>query len=161
MTTTTLFTSLASLFSELTDGPPAEAAFMLNGGDRGLLRSLDDIGAPAASAVPPAGGAPIAAHVDHLAYGLSLLNRWSGGDPDPWTGADWTAGWRRTAVNDAEWKALRESLRGEVRHWLAALQKPRELSAIELNGVIASIGHLAYHLGAIRQIDRALQGPKA
>ncbi len=114
LTTTTLFTSLASLFSELADGAPAEEAFMLNGGD-----------------------------------------------PNPWAGADWTASWRRTAVNDAEWKALRENLRGEVRRWHAALQKPRELNDLELNGVIASIGHLAYHLGAIRQIDRALQGPKA
>jgi hypothetical protein len=32
---------------------------------------------------------------------------------------------------------------------------------MELNGVIASVAHLAYHLGAIRQIDRSIQGPKA
>jgi hypothetical protein len=35
------------------------------------------------------------------------------------------------------------------------------MSAVELNGVIASIAHLAYHLGAMRQIDRNIQGPKA
>jgi hypothetical protein len=35
------------------------------------------------------------------------------------------------------------------------------MSQMELNGVISSIGHLAYHLGAIRQIDRSIQGPKA
>ena len=28
------------------------------------------------------------------------------------------------------------------------------MSALELNGMIASIAHLAYHLGAIRQIDK-------
>jgi hypothetical protein len=32
---------------------------------------------------------------------------------------------------------------------------------MELNGVIASVAHLAYHLGAIRQIDRAIRGPSA
>ena len=32
---------------------------------------------------------------------------------------------------------------------------------IELNGVISSIAHLAYHFGAIRQIDRATRGPAA
>jgi hypothetical protein len=35
------------------------------------------------------------------------------------------------------------------------------MSLLELNGVIASIAHLAYHLGAMRQIDRSIQGPKA
>jgi hypothetical protein len=30
---------------------------------------------------------------------------------------------------------------------------------MELNGVVGSIAHLAYHLGAIRQIDRAARGP--
>jgi hypothetical protein len=35
------------------------------------------------------------------------------------------------------------------------------MSQLELNGVVASIAHLAYHLGAIRQIDRSTHGPKA
>lgn len=30
-----------------------------------------------------------------------------------------------------------------------------------LNGAIGSIAHLAYHLGAIRQIDRGTRGPSA
>jgi hypothetical protein len=42
---------------------------------------------------------------------------------------------------------------------LNALRTPREVREIELNGMIGSIAHLAYHLGAIRQIDRALRGP--
>jgi hypothetical protein len=32
---------------------------------------------------------------------------------------------------------------------------------VELKGVIGVVVHLAYHLGAIRQIDAAAQGPKA
>jgi hypothetical protein len=35
------------------------------------------------------------------------------------------------------------------------------MSTLELNGVIASVAHLAYHLGAIRQIDRTIRGPEA
>jgi hypothetical protein len=31
---------------------------------------------------------------------------------------------------------------------------------IELRGMIASIAHLAYHLGAIRQIAAAARGPR-
>jgi hypothetical protein len=153
--------SLALLFAELVDGPPPDAAYMLNGTDPGLLRSLDRLSAAAASAAPASGGASIAAHVDHVRYGLALMNRWSEGEADPWSGADWTASWRRTTVTEAEWAALREHLRGEARRWHKALQIPRPMSAVELNGVVSSVAHLAYHLGAIRPIDRSIRGPQA
>jgi hypothetical protein len=157
----TLSRSLETLFREIIDGPDASAAWMLNGGDAGLLRCLDALTASAASAVPAAGGASVAAHVDHVRYGLSLMNRWSRGEHDPWSTADWTASWRRSVVNDQEWAALRQALGAESRAWLAVLGAPREYSEIELNGIIASIAHLAYHLGAIRQIDRSIRGPLA
>jgi len=158
---TTLSASLALLFAELTDGPFPEAAYMLNRGDPGLLRSLDGLSAAAASRPPAPEAAPIAAHVDHVCYGLELMNRWSDGEADPWSSADWTASWRRTTVNDSEWAALRERFRTAARRWHHALETPREMSTLELNGVIASIAHLAYHLGAIRQIDRSIRGPGA
>lgn len=156
-----LHASLALLFAELIDGPSADAAYMLNGGDPGLLRSLDGLSASAASSTTVSGGASIAAHVDHVRYGLALMNRWGEGEADPWTGADWAASWRRTTVSDEQWAALRDRLRDEARRWHNALQTPREMSALELNGVIASVAHLAYHLGAIRQINRSIRGPKA
>jgi hypothetical protein len=134
---------------------------MLNPGDRGLLGSLDNLSAAAASRASAAGGATIAAHVDHVCYGLQLMNRWNDGDPDPWSDADWTASWRRTSVSEEEWTSLRQRLRHETERWQSALQKPRDFSTIELNGVVGSIAHLAYHLGAIRQIDKSIQGPKA
>ena len=36
-----------------------------------------------------------------------------------------------------------------------------ERGEAERTGAIASAAHLAYHLGAIRQIDRATRGPTA
>ncbi|MEP7247266.1 MAG: DinB family protein [Gammaproteobacteria bacterium] len=160
-TATTWAQPVPTLFRELIDGPDDTAAWMLNSGDAGLLRSLDKLCAAAASAAPAAGGASIAAHVDHLRFGLSLMNRWSRGEPDPWSGADWIASWRLAAVSDQEWVALRQALRAEARAWLDALHSPRECSEFELTGVISSVGHLAYHLGAIRQIDRSASGPAA
>jgi hypothetical protein len=151
--------SLVTLFSELIDGAPKSGAYMLNRGDPGLLRSLDTLSAVAASTTT-SGGATIAAHVDHLRYGLSLLNRWSAGE-DPWASADWTTSWRTTAVSDAEWKKLRRELRDETRRWLESLRAPRATDEISLDNIIGSIAHLAYHLGAIRQIDRSARGPSA
>jgi len=156
-----LHSSLAQLFAELTDGPAPDAAYVLNGGDPGLIRPLDGLSAEAASKLSAAGTASIAAHVDHICYGLDLMIRWSDGEPNPWSTADWSASWQRGTVTKGEWDALRERLRQSTRRWRAALETPRELSPMELNGVIASVAHLAYHLGAIRQIDRSIQGPKA
>jgi hypothetical protein len=157
MRTDEIAATMGTLFSELVEGATASGAFMLNAGDHGLLRSLDKISAAQASA-PTSTGSSIAAHVDHVRYGLSLLNRWSGGE-NPFKDADWSASWKRTRVTDADWQALRASLRAETSRWLTALQTPRDVSEVELNGIVGSIAHLAYHLGAIRQIDAALRGP--
>jgi hypothetical protein len=62
-------------------------------------------------------------------------------------------------VSDAEWQDLRQQLRDEAHRWLDVLRAPREVNAMELNGMVGSIAHLAYHLGPIRQINRAARGP--
>jgi hypothetical protein len=149
--------TLATLFGELIDGAPASGGYMLNAGDPGMLRSLDTLPATAASASTQTGSS-IAAHVDHVRYGLSLMNRWSAGD-SPFKDADWSASWKKTTVTDDEWRRLRADLRSEMTRWLNALGTAREVQEIELNGMIGSIAHLAYHLGAIRQIDSSLRGP--
>jgi hypothetical protein len=89
------------------------------------------------------------------------MNRWGRGEKDPWSTADWTASWKRLVVNDQEWAALKAALEAEARTWLETLRTPRDCSEFELNGVIGSVGHLAYHFGAIRQIDRSIRGPAA
>ena len=159
MNTTHLGKTLVTLFAELVDGAPKSDAYMLNSGDPGLLASLDRLSAAAASA-SVAGGASIAAHVEHLRYGLSLMNRWSAGE-NPFRDADWTASWRTTKVSEREWKELRARLADEAHKWRDTLRTPREVNEMELNGVVGSVAHLAYHLGAIRQIDRAARGPAA
>ena len=153
---------LATLMRELVDGSPDPSArtYLLNRGDAGLLASLDRLSASAASATP--GGAPsIAAHVDHLRYGLSLLNGWAAGVPAPWRDVDFTASWTRSAVSDDEWRTLRAELRREAAAWTEALRAPREVGDVEAGWMAGSVAHLAYHFGAIRQIDRATRGPTA
>jgi hypothetical protein len=109
---------LATLFVELVDGPPAKESYMLNRGDVGLLRSLDKLTAGDASRTS-GGGASIAAHVDHVRYGLSLMNRWAQGEK-PFESADWTASWKKTTVSDAEWQQLGAALGAEAHRWLEA-----------------------------------------
>jgi hypothetical protein len=159
MNTHDLTRTLTTLFGELLNGASVEGAYVLNGGDQGLLASLDRLPAAAASA-QRAGGASVAAHVEHLRYGLSLMNRWAARE-SPFADANWATSWERTTVSESEWAALRLALEAEAERWLTALGTARDVDGIELNGMIASIVHLAYHVGAIRQIDRALRGPAA
>jgi hypothetical protein len=130
---------------------------MLNAGDAGMLRSLDKLSAIDASALT-ATGSSIAAHVDHVRYGLSLMNRWSAGE-NPFRDADWSVSWKRPTVSAHEWDTLRRDLQTETTRWLETLRAPREVQEIELNGMIGTIAHLAYHLGAIRQINSSIRGP--
>jgi hypothetical protein len=151
---------LARLFSELIDGAANPGgAFILNSGDIGLLRSLDKLSAAEASRSAN-DGATIAAHAQHVRYGLSLMNRWAREGGNPFADATWDAAWKIADVNAADWDEIRGGLRDQAHAWLEALSEPREAAPVELAGMIGSIAHLAYHLGAIRQIDKALRGPK-
>lgn len=160
MQTTDMSSALARLFSELVDGAThPRGAFILNSGDVGLLRSLAKLSAADASRSVN-DGATIAAHAQHLRYGLGLMNRWASEGGNPFADATWDEAWKTREVDAAEWRAIRDGLGDEVRRWLAALGSPREVTKVELCGMIGSIAHLAYHLGAIRQIDRNTRGPK-
>jgi len=152
--------SLNTLFSELVLGANrGGGAFVLNSGDAGLLRSLDNLSAEDASQSVH-GGATIAAHTQHLRYGLSLINRWATEGGDPFTDAKWDEAWKTSRVNASEWSEIRGGLRDEAQRWLTVLGSPREVRGVELSGMIASIAHLAYHLGAMRQIATSARGPK-
>jgi hypothetical protein len=155
-----VISALLNILNELIDGSGREAALVLNPEDPGLLNSLDRVSAEEASAVPSGGGASIAAHVDHLRYGFELLNSWSSGN-EPFVNADYSASWSRNTVSQVEWASRREALRREAYAWREAIKGPRNISDIELTSVVASVAHLAYHLGAIRQIDRSTRGPSA
>lgn len=153
-----LHTSLKTLLVELADGASPAGGFVLNAGDPGLLASLDRLSADDASR-SAGGGATIAAHVAHVTYGISLMNRWAAGE-NPFESADWSAAWQTTTVDGERWAMLRADLRRELERWRSAVSEPRDLSDLERNGMIGSVVHLAYHLGAVRQLAPAARGPR-
>ena len=160
MNTTDVNPALARLFAELVDGASSPAgAYILNTGDAGLLRSLDKL-SPADASRAVNDGATIAAHALHVRYGLSLMNRWAAEGGNPFADATWDAAWKTSRVDAHTWQVIRDGLREEAHRWLQALASPREVTDVELTGMIASVAHLAYHLGAIRQIDKQARGPK-
>jgi hypothetical protein len=160
METNDISGSLQTLFSELMDGADASGgAYVLNSGDAGLLRSIDKLSAADASRSVN-GGATIAAHAQHLRYGLSLMNRWAREGGNPFADATWDEAWKVGAVDEGAWSGIRDGLRAEARSWLDVLGSSRSVQPVELNGMIGSIVHLAYHLGAVRQIAAGARGPR-
>ena len=152
--------AVLKVLNELVEGSAPDEAWVLNPEDPGLINSLHKVSAEDASAVPSGGGASIAAHVDHLRYGLELLNRWTRGEK-PFADADYGASWRLGAVSEGEWASRLEALQREAYAWREALKHSQGFTDVELTGVVASAAHLAYHLGAVRQIVRATRGPSA
>ena len=95
-----------------------------------------------------------------MTYGLHLLNRWVGGEANPWATADWSASWKRTTVNETQWRDLVKRLRDAFATWRTAVANRTQWDDITAPGAISSAAHTAYHLGAIRQI-LAAQGRHA
>ena len=88
------------------------------------------------------------------------MNRWASEGGDPFSDATWEKAWMTTSVDERHWAEIRERLRDVARRWSQSLSVPRHVTLAELNGMIGSIAHLAYHLGAIRQIAASARGPR-
>ncbi|MEX1229037.1 MAG: hypothetical protein WEB58_02280 [Planctomycetaceae bacterium] len=144
--------ALIKLLVEIFEGPPGDEAYLLNPGDPGLLRQLETVNAQAASTRPMPGDTTIAAHVDHVHYGLTLMNRWAAGEPNPWATADWNASWQRKTVTEEQWRTLRDNLRREAEQWRSAVAVHADWNDTTAASALSSAAHTAYHLGAIRQI---------
>jgi len=149
--------ALSNMLTEIFDGPPGQEAYVLNPGDVGLLRQLETIDAKTASTPPTAGQKSIAAHVDHVNFGLAILNRWAAGEANPWAGADFNASWERTSVAEDQWRALRDGLRREADQWQQTVAARTNWDDISAAAGLSTAAHTAYHLGAIRQVLAALK----
>ena len=144
--------ALSNMLTEIFDGPPGQEAYVLNPGDPGLLRQLESIDASAASKRPVSGKPSIAAQVDHLHYGLVVLNRWAAGEANPWAGADFNASWQRSTVAEDQWRTLRDALRHEADTWRKGVVARTSWDGVSAGAALSTAAHTAYHLGAIRQI---------
>jgi len=157
-TTTSVFQlALSKMLTEIFDGPPGREAYLLNPGDPGLLRQLDSIDASTASSRPKHGRTTIAAHIDHVHFGLAILNRWAAGETNPWAGADPNASWQRATITDDEWRTLRDALRREAEEWRKGVAARTIWDDMVAAVALSTAAHTAYHVGAIRQILAALE----
>lgn len=151
----TLTQTLAGLFQELLQGIPAgDPTWITTGGlESALQGTLQQLTAEQASR--ELDGTTIAAQTEHTRWALQLVNDWFDGTEPT---ADWSASWSVRTVSPAEWDELRSDLQrtGEqLLHNLRTRQRWNE--EMSMQGALASFGHLAYHLGAIRQLQKRVR----
>lgn len=150
--------SLRTLLSETMFRADDRGGYILNRGEPGLVETLKSLSAQQVSTPPRPGGKPIVAHANHVQFGLELMSRAVAGDERAFDGADWDAAWRLVRVDDVEWAELLRRLETTAQQVLDAAPKITNWNELMLTGVFASAAHTAYHLGAIRQMVRDIEG---
>jgi hypothetical protein len=100
-------------------------------------------------------GSSIAAHCAHTRYYLRVLPEFMR-DLNPST--DWPGSWRQSQVDALGWDALRDSLRAEYEDVMQFLQGVQTWDDEMIGGSLSMLAHTAYHLGAIRQLAKMLEG---
>lgn len=115
----------------------------------GLFSTLEQLDATTASKLPAPDRSSIAAHCEHVRYVLEIVNAWSKLEkPQP----DWSLAWKTSDVTQAQWDALKTAIQTECETLKAFIKTQTEWTPKLLNLLMSNTSHLAYHVGAIRQI---------
>ncbi|MCX7784306.1 MAG: hypothetical protein N2318_11775 [Meiothermus sp.] len=138
----------------LEGGEPGQGTAFLDGtspdgrSNHGLLATLNALSAEQASK-PTALGMSVAAQAAHTAFHMEVTVRWAHGDQGPF---DWKASFGPGSVSEGEWEALRARVRAAYADVVNLAKNTPSWEGNEPSGLAATLAHVCYHLGAIRQI---------
>lgn len=116
----------------------------------GIFNTLSSVNADAAS--KDYYGTTIAAHTEHAKFYLDRICEFINGRTEK---VNWEDSWLIETVNDAEWDALRDSVRRAYENTLKCIAEDRDWTETQVGMAMGMIAHTAYHLGAIRQMSKA------
>lgn len=141
---------VAYLLRETFEGSPEgqPSAYLDRG--VGIFATLGEISAEAASF--EFHGTTIAAQTEHAKFYLDRLCEYINGRTEA---VNWDASWLIETVNEAEWNALRDTVRHAYENTLRCVAEVQDWSEMQVGMAIGMVAHTAYHLGAIRQIAKA------
>jgi hypothetical protein len=145
-------TACATLLREACEGiEPEKSGTWFVQGKEGLFDALDSIDAAQASRQACPGCSSIAAHANHVLYMLRGAATSLGGQAPEGT---WESTWNVQSVNEREWDEMRNAIREQVRELLPWYESgaPWRNNSEFATGALALLPHIAYHLGAIRQL---------
>lgn len=131
--------------------PEGEGSAYLDRGI-GVFPTLEKLSAAQVSA--EVNGISIAAHTEHFKFYLDRLCEFIKGRTEK---VNWEQSWLIDEVNDEEWNALRGAVRKAYENVLRTFAEVETWNGGNIGDSVAIIAHTAYHLGAIRQIMKAVQ----
>src|SRR5215207_3548461 len=144
--------AVAYLLRESFEGSPEglPSAYL----DRGIgfFSTLKDVSA--ADASREFTGTTIAAQTEHAKFYLDRLCEFIGGRTER---VNWEDSWLIETVNDAEWEALRSTVKRSYENALRCLASVEVWTEDRTGMAIGLVAHTAYHLGAIRQLAKSAQ----
>jgi len=118
----------------------------------GIMDALATVDAQRASKKPSESCASIAAHAYHILFALQSANSYLGREKPL---GNWESSWLKQTATPDEWSAVSTKIWEEYvffRDWFAAKQDWTEADPETWIGALAQLPHMAFHLGAIRQI---------
>lgn len=140
------------LFKETFEGTGGASSHFIDPKGGALFETLERITPELAS--KKLAGSSIAAHCKHTRYYLHILPEFMR-DENPKT--DWPGSWQQSQVSALEWEALKLSLRTEYENVTQFRQGIQTWDEEMIGGGLSMLSHTAYHLGAIRQLDKMLK----
>ncbi len=140
---------LLQMLMEAVKGPPGPWTYFSDRGPgTGLLGTVADLSAEAASRRDGSAQTTIVGHVQHVRASLALATRTIRGES---VSPDRSNSWTVSTVDDAEWSALRAQLSRDYEAIVMAVRAHGEWDEESLGAAFGEVAHTAYHLGAIRQ----------
>ena len=144
-------TALSILFRETFEGMPTAEEQVYLAHDTGIFATLGKISAEKAST--QFNGATIAAHSEHARFYIELLDNYLNKNMRV---VDFKQSWRVTTVSENDWDDLRENLSKVYRKTSETLAKNEDWGLDTITVAMGIVAHTAYHLGAIRQMAKAV-----
>jgi len=120
----------------------------------GVFATIEKISAETASRSIGENKASIAAHLEHARFYLIALVKFMNGRTEK---VDWNESWLIKTVNESEWNVLKESVRRDYKKTMESFQAIENWNDDNIGEAMAIVAHTAYHLGAIRQILKAVK----
>lgn len=145
---------LLFLWEEVLGDPPKDGKPMaVLDADTGWTQTLAAVSAVEASRPVAPGGTTIAGQTAHAAYQLELFEAIV---ENRHVEADWPGSFAPSEVDEDAWAALQLRLRGVAERVSSHLRSTALWPEAHVRSALGALVHLAYHLGAVRQMARVV-----
>lgn len=145
-----------TLFEEIMIGRTGEYTWVIDRDPgQGILRSLQELSGKEASTPLRKDGISIASHAGHVNWALDFALTFMSGETP--TGK-WPDSWKTKDLDEEDWLKLLEQIEDRAEAFRDKVKEREDWSDVQLEtGVLAFVPHMAYHLGAIRQLLKELR----